>query len=167
MYDGLYALLFDGEDNPLADLIKVGNRVTYGSLKETDRSTIKESVTTADTPELILVDEGGQLNPHANSSGGQFMQNFGIYVSTGDYRYCTLASVINWYVWCNIINWKTVLGGLTWNGAPFVKGLQTIPVQIRESNPERNRNLKGWNCIWRIQIELRIQDAYLVYTETE
>lgn len=167
VYDGLYSLLFDGEENPLAEVIKPGNRITFGSLKETDRAPCKESVTSADVPELQLIDEGGLYNPHANSNGMSYQQNFGLYISTGDFRYGVIASLINWYIICNVQNWKTVLYSLKWNDENFVTGLQVIPVQIGESNPERNRNLSGWNCIWRIQIELRMRTGNLTYTESE
>ena len=165
VYDGVYSLLFDGEDNELSRLIKVGNRVSYSELNELGRVSIKENVTTADVPELILVDEGGSLNIHANSSSGSYQQNLGLYTSTGDYRYGIIASRINWFMWCNVAKWGTKLGEITWNGNHFVKGLQVIPIQIGESNPERNRNIKGWNIIWRLQLDLRIPNSDLVYTE--
>ena len=165
VYDKIFDLLFDGGSNPLADLVKVKNRVSFGSLAEQSRNIKKDNVASADMPELIVVDEGGSLNLHANSSGGQYMQSIGIYISTGDYRYSILASLINWYVWCNLIKWRTELTGLTWNGTPFVKNINIIPVQIGESNPERNRGINGWNVIWRLQIELRIARENLVYEE--
>lgn len=165
VYNGVYDLLFGGVDNPLAALIKPGNRVTYGSLY-TDRNVpLKDSIQTGDTPELILVDEGGMLQFHANSSGGKFDQSIGLYISTGDFSYAGFASAINWYIWCNVNRWGTTLAELTWNGEHFVKAIQIVQVQIGESNPERNRNIKGWNAIWRIQLELRIAHANLTYTE--
>lgn len=164
VYDAVYSLLFDGADNELAREIKIGNRVTYGTLNG-GRDSIKDQVQTADTPELILVDEGGLFNPHANSSGCKYDQNLGIYVSTGDYRYGAIASKLNWYIACNMANWGTTLGALTWNGEHFVKGIQIIPIQLGESNPERNRNISGWNVIWRVQLELRISNVNLVYLE--
>ena len=163
-YDAVYDLLFGGVNNELASIIKVGNRVTYGSLN-TNRDSLKDSIQAADTPELILQDEGGIFNPHANSSGCSYTQSFGIYVSTGDYRYGQIASLINWYLACNVAKWGTTLGALTWKDVHYVKGIQTIHDQLVEINPERNRNIKGWNCVWRIQLELRIPNVNLVYTE--
>ena len=164
-YDAVYDLLFSGDNNPLATEIKVGNRVTYGS-RSTNRDSVKDTIQSSDVPELILVDEGGLLNIHANSSGGSYLQSLAIITSTGDYRYGAIASKINWYIWCNIANWTAVLGALTWNGEQFVKNIQAVPIQIGESNPERNRNIKGWNIVWRFQLELRISKANLVYTES-
>lgn len=166
VYDAVFALLFDGDDNPLAGMIKINNRISFGTDTAENRNVMKDRLASADTPEVILIDEGGLLNPHANSSGMSYIQNMAIYISTGDFRYSVYASVINWWITCNIQKWKQILGTLTWNGIKYVKNIQIIPVQISESNPERNRNINGFNCIWRLQLELRIDHTNITYSET-
>lgn len=168
VYDAVYALLFTvgGGANLLAAEIAAGNRVSYGTEIEYNRKPQKDTVTTADIPELILVDEGGNTNLHASSSGMMYKQSLGIYVSTGDWRYGTIASKLNWYILCNLQVWQTTLGALTWRGEKFVKNIELVPIQIGESNPERNRNLNGFNLVWRIVFELRISKVNTVYTET-
>ena len=165
VYDGVFDLLFAGEPNPLAGMFKVNNRISFGTPAEANRNVMKDRLVSADAPEAILIDEGGLLNPHANSSGMSYTQNLAVYISTGDFRYSVYASVINWWITCNIQRWKIVLADLTWNGFKYVKNIQIVPVQISESNPERNRNLNGFNCIWRMQIELRIDNKNITYTE--
>lgn len=167
VYDAIFELLFGGDENPLAGMIKVNNRISFGTDTAENRNVMKDRLATADAPEAILIDEGGMLNPHANSSGMSYIQNLAIYISTGDFRYSVYASVINWWITCNIQKWGKVLkDGLTWNGLKYVKNIQIVPVQISESNPERNRNLSGFNCIWRLQLELRIDNTNITYSET-
>lgn len=167
VYDGVYDLLFNsgGSANLLADIIKVGNRVHFGTLKEHDRTQSKPSVVSADHPELWLYDEGATINPHFDSSSMEAMQNISLQCSTGDYRYGNYVSVINWYMMANMIQWRTALGALRWNSRPFVKNLKSIPIQIGETNTERNNALAGWTTIWRMQIQLVINTVDVIYNE--
>lgn len=165
VYDKVFSLLFEGEDNPLANMIQPGNRISFGSVNADNRSPSKDRPTTADVPELMLIDEGGNLNLHANSSGAKYIQNLSMYVSTGDFRYGRYASCINWFIACNLGSWRSELTSITWCGIPVVKNIDIIPVQIGESNPERTRMPNGWSCIWRLNIELRIPSENLIPAE--
>lgn len=164
-YDAVYALLFSGVGNELASMITIGNRVTLGTPINANRSPLKEGTTSADMPELILVDEGSQINVHVNSSQVECLQSISIYVSTGDLRYGAIASNINWYILCRIGEWRELLSNTTWNGTTFIKGIEVIPVQVGPNNPQRLQNPIGWNIIWRIILKLRINNTDLVYIE--
>lgn len=159
-YQATLALLVAGSDNYLGAMIKPGNRVDYSENDDTTKAMIVD----ADVPELQLVDEGGTFNVSANSSGCSYLMNMSIIVSTGDYR-LPIASAINWYIMVNFGKWGEVLAGTTWKGLPFIKNVQPIPIQIGESNPERNRNIKGWTTIWRMQLELRFPHTNLTFIE--
>jgi len=166
LYDAFYKLMFEGDDNKLGAFVKVGNRVTFGTLKQDDRNPFKQSVTTADIPEIVLIDEGGFLNIHGNSSGAKQQYNLVMYISTGDWRYSCYIAPIGWYITCNLNKWlQGIRDEVTWNGTNFVKNVLPTPIQIGESNPERNRMLDGWTAIWRFQFELFFPTGTITYSE--
>ena len=166
-YDAVFNLLFGGSPNPFADMVKVGNRVSFGTPSATNRSPDKPSITTADLPEVQLLDEGGPLNLHANSSSLGYTQNLTLYMMSGDKRYGNFCSKLNWYTAVNFANWRTTLGGLTWNGHTYIKNIKPgLSVQIGDSNPQRNRGIEGLTAIWRMQIDMMIQNTDLVFTES-
>lgn len=168
-YDKVLSMMMQGANNPLVEMIKPGNVVNYGTLSEFDRNITKDAVASADMPELRLIDEGGNTNFHANSSGAEYKQSLTLICQTGDMRYGMFASRINWYILCNFCKdgaWKTALSGLTWNGTEFIKNIDIVPIQIGMSNPERGNGIAGWTVIWRMIITMRIANVNLVYTES-
>lgn len=166
VYDAMYDLLFTQDlENRLKDVIKVGNRRTYGTKLGTKLDPKPPSELTADYPELILVDEGGEYNEHANSSQARYLMALSFYISTGSLQYWAFASAINWYIACNMKNWNTTLTAVTWCGNHIVTNLQTIPLQIGQTNPMKQADLVGFSLIWRAQIEMYIPHAHLVHTE--
>src|ERR1700733_10808095 len=107
-YDAVFNLLFSA-NNPLTGMVKVGNRISFGTPAATDRSVTKQNVSTADLPEIMLIDEGGVANTHANSSAMGFTQNLTLYISTGDFRYGVYTSVINWWILVNMQQWQSLI----------------------------------------------------------
>ena len=167
-YDAVFNLLFGGTNNPFATMVKVGNRVSFGTPIEFERSPAKQSLAFGtDLPEVQLIDEGGALNLHANSSSLGYTQNLTLYIMTGDFRYGNFCSKLNWYTAVNFANWRSTLGGLSWNGhAGYIKNIKAgAAIQIGESNPIRNRGIDGWTSVWRLQIDMMIQNTDLVFTE--
>lgn len=149
--------------NALSTWVLPGNRVDFS---QNDDNPQKNMIADADTPEIQLVDEGGTFNPHANSSQCDYVMNLGIYCSTGDLR-LPIVSAMNWYIMVNMGNWRQSLPGIVkWRNENIVKNFVMSNVQIGESNPERNRGIKGWNCLWRFQLDLRISTVNLTYTES-
>jgi hypothetical protein len=168
VYDAVWDLLFNNDDgsNLLAEMVRVGNRINFGSALENDRDPWKQTVDTADVPELILMDEGGTFNLHGNSSSTAYTQFITLYVSSGDYNYGRYISAINWYIMCNLGKWKTLISSLSWRGRTgFVKNVKIIPVQVGESNPERQTMIAGFTAIWRMQWDCMIPTIDLVQSE--
>lgn len=165
-YDAVFEILFGGENNALADMVRVGNRINFGTESERDRSPTKPTVTTADLPEVRLIDVGGTLNLHANSSSLSYIQQLSLYTQTGDWRYANFISLLNWYTIVNMSKWRTLLTSLRWNEKPFVKNILNTPIQIGAQNPERSNAVAGWTSIWQMQLELRIDNVDIVYKES-
>jgi hypothetical protein len=164
VYDSVWNLLFGGVENQLAASIKVGNRITLGSELATDRNPFKNTSTTSDYPELILVDEGGQMNLHANSSQMSYLMQLSIYISSNDLRYGVVASNLNWYTCCNLAKWRDLLNTVQWREKSIIKGFEIIPITIGPNNPQHLNAPVGWNSIWRAQFKLHIDHVDLVYS---
>lgn len=166
-YDAVFNLLFGGTNNELANLVKVNNRISFGSAIDKDRDPTKHSIASADNPEVWLVDNGGMLNLHANSSSLSYDQTLSLVMATGDWRYGKFASLLNWYTVVNMSQWRsTLLAGTLWNGKPFIKNITNIPIQIASDNPQRANAVAGWNDIWRMTLQLRIDNVDIVYKES-
>jgi hypothetical protein len=166
-YDGVFNCLFGGANNALADMVKLGNRVSYGTAIDKDRNPTHNNVVTSDIPEIQLLDEGGSLNLHSNSSGLSYQQNIALYLATGDWRYGKYASMLNWYTVVNMAQWRTTLGGLTWNNKPFIKNIKMdTAIQIGSVNPQRSNAPAGWSAIWRMTLDLRIDNVDVIYIES-
>lgn len=140
-----------------------GNRVKYNTTD--DRNPLKDAIATADLPEVAIVFDGGNMNLFDTSSSSKIVCNFRLIVNTGDFRVNEFASVINWIVLCNLAKWKTTLAALTWKGEHFIKRVSVVDLTVGESNPERNRNIKGWVTIWQCQIDMHFTTSNLVFAE--
>jgi hypothetical protein len=166
-YDTVFALLFNGSNNPLSAMVKPGNRLSFGADSDNDRGPAKERVQSADLPEVRLIDEGGVLNLHATSSTMSYTQNLSIIIQTGDWRYGKFASLLNWYTTCNLKGWRETLAGLKWNGNPYIKNIEAnLPIQIGPGNPERTNGIAGWTSVWRLRITMSINSVDVIPFES-
>lgn len=166
VYDAMADLLLGDEaTNKLAQMISENNRRTYGTALGSNRDVKAPGLLSADVPELILVDEGGEYNESANSGHASYVMSLSLYVSTGDLRYWAYASLINWYIACNMSQWHTKLSAVTWCGNTMVTNLRNVPIQIGTTNPQNPQQINGFSVMWRCQIEMYIPHAHLVHTE--
>lgn len=162
VYDAVWNSLFDpAGSNPLPMLVKAGNRINYNTR---EINPMKASRASADESELLLVDEGGQANLHANSSGSSYTQYISLYASTGTWTY-GIVSALNWYVMCNLVKFQTNINGVTWNRNHPVKQIEMIPVQTITNNPLVPKSLAGFTLVWRLQLGLRFPFGDLTYIE--
>lgn len=163
----VYAAIWDClESSPhFKELFKPGNVVRYDQTP--DRGKLKETIATADLPEVILIDSGAQFNPMNTSSTSMFLCTFDLMISTGDYNWSQYLAAINWMVACNWSKWKTKLGTVTWRGTHPVKICRVLDIQTGESIPSRNRGIEGFTTIWKLQVEMHLPTAHLVFTESE
>jgi len=169
LYDAVYQLLLaerDGE-NQLANIVRMRNRISFGTVNGHDRNPKDFGVTSADMPELMLWDEGFNWNPHANSTSCKWTQNLSLVIATGDWRYGEFISRLHWLTLVNAQRWQESLGGLTWCGQPFVKNFQEVAVTTGEYHPERQSAPAGWTGIWRMRFDCQLSRINVVYTEPE
>jgi hypothetical protein len=162
LYTAIWTLLED--DNDLAEIVEVGNCVKYDS--DTDRNPLKEQVATSDLPEVVLLFDGAAVNLHNTSSSSRILARYQLVINAGDYRLNVVANQINWLIICNFARWQSTLTELKWKNLPFVKCVRLNNAQVGESDPQRNRQIRGWVTIWQAEIECHIKTSDLVFTES-
>ncbi len=161
LYDELWNLL---EQSPeLSQLVAVGNRLKFND--EFNREPLKETVATADMPEILILSDGGDFNLMNSSSTSRFDLSYSIVINTGDYRLNVFAHQIQWFIFCQFVKWKTTLTTLTWKNEAFVKNVRLSNVTTGESMAERNRGINGFTTVCKILVEVIINTANIVPTQ--
>lgn len=150
----VYGALWDlAESRPqLCELVKLGNRIRFDS--ERDRNPTKQEVSTLDLPELVLIGNGGFSNIHATSSSSELRRRYTWLLSTGDMRLQEYLYPVEWELFCAMCNWNSVLNKLTWQGLNFVKSVDFIDLTEGQSDPDRNRGIKGWSAVWTCEVTM-------------
>ena len=144
----------------LDDLVRIGNRIRFDS--ETDRSPQKNRVQAADLPELTLITNGGTPNLCETSSSSKFIRRYSWWISTGDNRLNEKLYQVEWAVLVAMTNWKQVLTALQWKGKSFVKRTAVTDISEGMSNPQLNRNIKGWSSLWTCEVEMHFKTSDLL-----
>jgi len=151
VYSKLWDLAFV-ESNALSTLVRPGNRIRYDT---NNRDPIKENVSDADLPELILTSGGsGPPRLHATSSGSMCTRKYSWLITTGDFRVSYRLYPVEFALFAAMSNWKAHLGALTWNSKSFAKRMDVVDVTNGLSDPDRNRGIRGWSAIWTCEIEM-------------
>ncbi len=154
-YDALWALA--EESDLLTSLVKVGNRIKLNKVRP--GSPIKDEVSQADLPELVLVATSGQPNLRSTSSSSMTIRSYDWLVSTGDMSVSNKLLPVEWALFCAMANWPAILGALTWQGKSFIKRANFTGVSTGFSDPERNRGIAGWSSIWSVEVEMHFSTS--------
>lgn len=156
VYSALWDMLEANAE--FADMVKVGNRIRFDIEK---RGVLKPDVSTADLPEVILTTFGGSLNLIDTSSSSKVTRFYQIVISTGDLRLAEYLNPLEWAIFRAMVGWRTTLGALRWKDKSFVKRANVTTGSEGESDPERNRGIKGWSALWTIEVEMHFATADL------
>lgn len=143
--------------------VPIGNRVKYNIAD--DRQPLKQDITTQDLPEVAIVFTTGSTNIPDTSSSSKIIGNYQLIVNTGDYRINEFMNVLNWIVVCNFARWREVLLSLTWKDQAFITRVSPVNITMGESDPQRNRGIKGWTTLWAVEIEMHFKTSNLVFSE--
>lgn len=152
LYSALWELALS--NSKLAAEIKVGNRVRFDSA--TNRDPEKAQVQVADLPELLIAPDGTQIsNLHATSCSASISRRFLFRVSTGDLRAVDEGRLlrIEWLLMCALVNWKSTLTALEWNGERFVKNCRALELRNSIVDIDANRNARGWAAVWGCEVD--------------
>jgi len=163
VYDRLWTLL--EAETTLATMIKPGNRLKFNS--ETNRNPLKESIASADMPEMLILAPGCDVNLFNSSTSSLFDMDYSIVVNTGDFRLTAIALQISWLVYCQAVKWRSELTSLQWCGDSFVKNVQFNNVSVGESIAERNRGINGFTEVLKVQVQMYLKTSNIVPIEPE
>lgn len=142
--------------------VKQGNRIRFDN--PANRDPLKGAVQASDLPEVCIGMTSGNANIMETSSTSRCTRVYTIMVSTGDYRYTDALSLgnIEWYVFAALCGWKKTLGSLLWKDKNFVKRANVVGINLGLSDPEKNRNIKGWSAVWSVEVEMHLQTEDLL-----
>ena len=155
VYDAIWALLESSEE--FKEHCSAANRIKFSG--EGDRQPQKGNQQSADTPEIMLVANGGPLNLNNTSSTTRVNQAFDLVVNTGDYRLNEFVFPISWIVTCKAKEWCNTISALKWNGESFVKVVRITNNTIGESLERRQTGIKGWSTLIRFDVEMHFGTA--------
>lgn len=150
--DKLWEML---EAHPWFDeIVPAGNRIKYnGTANE------KDTLSSADVPEVRIVPVGGTLQPHRTSSSTSMTLRLALQLHTGEQDMHYRLLYLWWVLSIVLTGWTTTIGALKWEGQAFVKRMVNLEItaELLRPRPEdgiMGRELKGWATVWLAEIEL-------------
>lgn len=157
----VYDALWDLAEASVAvtSLVRVGNRVKLDSVAPT--AGLKKEVSQADLPEIVLALTSSTGNIRGTSSSSSVIRQYQWALSTGDMDPRTLLA-LEFALYAALADWPTVLSTLTWQGLGFVKRANIVSAEHGESDPERNRGVRGWSGLWTLDVEMHFRTGDLV-----
>jgi len=140
--------------------VKEQNRIRFDLAN--NRDPFKPAIQASDLPEICIASLAASANIMETSSTSRCNRTYSIMLSTGDFRYTEICGQVEWHIWVAMCGWKRTLGGLQWNGQNFVKRANVTNVSTGMSDPEKNRNIRGWSSVWSVEVEMHFATAGLL-----
>lgn len=159
VYNALWSLA-DGSAQ-LTSLVRPGNMIRLNDTTR-PRSPLKDEVSNADLPEIVLVSNAVNGNLLNTSSSSMIIRQFQWIIATGDMSVVRRLLPIEFALFSAMCNWPTVLGSLRWNDQPFVKRCGLVSVDNGLTDSERNRGIRGWSAIWTVEVEMHFRTLDLL-----
>lgn len=153
-FDLIYEKLVDELRADGAFSAKPKNVVEFSSAAQTS-SPERPQVQTADLPEVLVYMQRVYGNLHGNSSAAHFTTVWRYLVSTGEHN-----SRLSFRLVFNILRmhkrWKEVFGELQWREDKFVRNARIVDVQHGISDPQANRNIKGFSAVLDFELDISL-----------
>jgi hypothetical protein len=156
----LYSALWDilEAQSDFAAGVPAGNRIKYS---ETPRPPDpKDTLSTADYPNVRLVARGLQSHHHRTSNSSTLAVLWEIQVSSGDTRFQTLFDV-EWWIFRAMAGWEAQVTDVKWEGKELVNSCRTLEAETELGDPKLDRGNRGWSTVWAGVTELWITTADL------
>lgn len=128
-----------------ADVVAPGNRI-----KLDDRADIKSRVQDSDLPELILMPRSGVGNLTSTSSSVSFDVTFDWLLTTGDYRVSYRLYPVIWELYKAMSTLQRTINTLS-----FVVSATFDSTSFGESDPERNRGIRGFSSVMSFTVKCK------------
>lgn len=135
-----------------AAAVPVGNRINYTG---TARAPDKDTLSSADYPQVRILARGLRPHLHRTSSGSSLTILWVIEISSGDQRFRTLFDV-EWYIYRAMVDWEAHVTAVVWNGKELVKTCRPVAVKTALGDPQVDKGNVGWSAVWAGETELWI-----------
>jgi len=133
------------------DLVLAGNRIDYTSDK---RTADKPGLTTADTPQVRVVQLSLRGNIPRTSNSCSLEVFWGIEVKVGDKR-LEMLTELQWAIYAAMSNWFTYLrDAVTWLGENVVTRCLPMQADTDYAVKSGDQAPAGWVSVWRGSTEL-------------
>ncbi len=148
VYDALWDM---AEANPtIREYIPENNRIKFSTAIGT-----KRSISSADTPELMLIPASTSAELQSTSSSSKITHVMTWFLTCGDFRVNDVFHQVYWELFQSMPDWQKTLCALTWGptSQSFVKELRmlTSSIGVKEDN---NRHIEGWAMEWPMEIDM-------------
>ncbi len=143
----LYSALWDilEAQTEFTDAVPSGNRIKYS--QSSIPPDAKDTLSTADYPDVRIVATGLQSHHHQTSSSSSLMVLWEIQVASGDRRFQTLFDV-EWSIFRAMADWETYVTDVKWNGNELVNRCRTLQARSTLGDPKLDRGNQGWSSVW-------------------
>ena len=156
------AIITSLRDNSLIrDVIRTGNLIVFNELTAKPKS----GISTADVPELVMYPSNIKGNLHASSSHCFLTVTWRFMISTGSYR-TNIVNDCTFAVLQTLVNWHTTIKLATWNEVQFIKDVRLSNADLGVSNPDANRNIKGWATVLDAETDFALDLAQVKAANT-
>lgn len=141
-------------DHGVEQHIKEGNLIRFDS--DSNRFPFKENVATADTPELLLAPTGfTAVSLHHASNVTRITQAYTWIIVSGDYR-VRIINEVSFAIIRASLEWakQDYLTSLLWDDLNYVKDYRFGPAEQGDSDAELNRGIRGWTCLFQVEVDM-------------
>ena len=153
VYNALWDLV--EQSARLKSLVRVGNRIK--SNRQTRTPQYKQEISDGDLPELQLLATQMVGKIRATSNGSSALMTLEWWMSTGDVNLINPTSLlpVMWALYAALTPWPSTAPQLiTWRGKTPIKRVDLLTANSGLADPERNRGIRGWSCVWACEVEL-------------
>lgn len=133
----------------IREVIREGNLIDFTQ----DISPLKKGISSADVPELILYITGMRGNLHASSTHSFITVNWRFMLSSGSFD-TTICTSVSFAILQVLTRWRSFLIPLKLKDNSFVRDVKLVSGDMGLSNPDANRNIKGWASVVDIETDL-------------
>lgn len=130
-------------------IIKPGNRIQLNT-----RDPLKQNVQDGDLPELLLYPRTWIGNLTSTSSSCSFEVTFDWLLSTGTYEVAARLYPVMWLLYRVMYKFMSSARALQYKDKPFVNGVFLNNASIGDSDPERNRGIRGFSAAMNFTVRL-------------
>lgn len=141
-------------DDKFSLYVKPGNRIRYVNGSPDPE---KETVSTADTPEVRIIPVSSEPGRIASSSSYSDRMTFEIQWASGDQRADYQHLKLRWLIFRAFMRENRMLArvkALTYNGNKFVQNVFLESITDGVSQQDLNRGIKGWSGIMAVSVEM-------------